>query len=71
MQTDSTLELSQPDKTVIDKKENKCIVIDHACPFDTRIEKKEEEKCTNYSELKYEITKICKMRKVVIGVLYR
>ena len=44
------------------------------CPFDTRIERKEEKKCTNYSELKYEITKISKMRKVeavrvVIGAL--
>ena len=44
-------------------------MIDHALPFDARVEKKEEEKCTNYSELKYEITKICKMRKVVLGAL--
>ena len=38
--------------------------------------KKEEEKCTNYSELKYEIAKIWKTRKVevipvVIGALGR
>ena len=36
--------------TVIDKKSRKCLLIDPACPFDTRIGKKEEEKCTNYSE---------------------
>ena len=29
-------------------------MIDPACPFDTHIEKKEEEKCTNYSERTYE-----------------
>ena len=60
--------------TVIDKNSKKCPLIDPPCPFDTRIRKKEEEKCTNYSELKYEITKIWKMRKVqvtpvVIGAL--
>ena len=43
-------------------------------PIDTGIEKKEEEKCTNYSELKFEIAKIWKTRKVqvipvVIGTL--
>ena len=51
VQTDKTLEANRPDITVIDKKNRKCILIDPGCPFDTRIEKKEEEKCTNYSEL--------------------
>ena len=51
-------------------KSKKYLLMDPACPFDTRIEGKEEEKCTNYSELKYEIEKIWKMRKVeVIPVL--
>ena len=74
IQTDKTLEHNRPDITVIDTKSKKCILIDPACPFDTRIEKKEEEKYTNYRELKYEIAKIWKMRKVevvpvVIGTL--
>ena len=74
IQTDKTLEHNRPDITVIDKKSKKCILIDPAYPFDTRIEKKEEEKCTNCSELKYEIAEIWKMRKVedipvVIGAL--
>ena len=73
IQNDKTLENSRPDITV-DKKSKKCILIDLACQFDTRIEKKEEEKCTNYCELNYEISKIWKMRKVeaiplVIGAL--
>ena len=74
IQTNKTLEHNRPDITVIDKKSKKCLLIDPACPFDTRIEKKEEEKCTNYSELKYETAKVWKMRKVevipvVIGAL--
>ena len=48
--TDKTLEHNRPDITVIDKKSKKCILIDASCSFDTRIEKKEEEKYTNYSE---------------------
>ena len=64
--TDKILEHNQPDITVIDKKSKKCILIDPACPIDPRIEKKEEEKCTNNSELKYEIAKIWKMRKVEV-----
>ena len=74
IQTDKTLEHNRPDITVIDKKSKKFLLIDSTCPFDTRIEKKKEEKCKNYSDLKYEITKIWKMRKVevipvVIGAL--
>ena len=74
IQTDNTLEHNRPDATVIEKKNKKCIPIDPACPLDTRIEKNEEEKCTNYSKLNYETAKIWKMRKaevtpVVIGTL--
>ena len=74
VQTDKTLEHNRPDITVTDKKSKKCIPKDPAYPFNTRIKKKEEEKCRNYSELKYEIAKIWKMRTVevipvVIGAL--
>ena len=61
--TDNTPEHNQPVITVIDRKNKKCILIDLACRFDSRIEKKEEEKCTNYSELKYEIAKSLKNGK--------
>ena len=77
IQTDKTLEHNRPNITIIDKKSKKCPLIDPSCPFDTRMEKKDDEKCTNYSGLKYEIAKIWKMRKaevievipVVIGTL--
>ena len=44
-------------------------LIDPACPFDTGIKKKEEQKCKNYSELKYGIAKIWKMRQVILVVI--
>ena len=42
IQTDKTLEHNRPDKYFIDKQSKKCILIDPACPFDTRTERKEE-----------------------------
>ena len=44
--TDMTLENNRPDITVTDKKSKKFLLIDPTCPFDTLIEKKEQE-CTN------------------------
>ena len=42
IQTDKTLEHNRPDITVIDKKSKKCMLIDPACPFNTRIERKKK-----------------------------
>ena len=42
-----------------------------SCSFDTRIEKKEEERCNNYCELKYEIARMWRMKDVeVIPVVH-
>ena len=38
IQTDKTLQHNRQDITVIDKKSKKYLLIDPACPFDTRIE---------------------------------
>lgn len=35
-------------------------------PFDTHIEKKEEEKCINYNQLKYEIARMRKMKRMML-----
>lgn len=40
-------------------------------PFDTHIEKKEEEKCINYNQLKYEIARMRKMKKEDVIVVVR
>ncbi|XP_069971818.1 uncharacterized protein [Penaeus vannamei] len=66
IQTDKTLEHNRPDITVIEKKSKKCLLIDPACPFDTRIERKEEEKCNNYCDLKYEIARMWRMKEVEV-----
>ena len=74
IQTDKTLEHKRSDITEIEKKTKKCLLINPACPFDTRIEKKEEVKCNNYCDLKYEIARMWRMKDVevipvVIGAL--
>ena len=74
IQTDKALEHNRPDITVIEKKTKKCLLIDPSCPFDTCIEKKEEEKCNNYCDMKYEIARMWRMKDVevipvVIGAL--
>ena len=60
MQTESKIEHNRPDIVVIEKKSKTCYIIDVACPFDTRIEKKEMEKKDAYGDLKYEIFKVYK-----------
>ena len=42
------------------------MLIDIACPFDTRIDKKEKEKIEAYQDLKREIKRICNVKEVTI-----
>ena len=57
IQTEKRIEHNKPDIVVLDKKQKLCLIIDVACPFDTRIKKKEQEKIEYYNDLKYEILK--------------
>ena len=43
-----------------------CIIIDVACPFDSRVDKKEVEKIEKYQDLKRELMTIWKCRKICI-----
>ena len=59
---------------LIDKKEQKGIVIDIAVPADVRVEEKEKEKVEKYQDLKRGIRRLWKLRNVeivpvVIGAL--
>ena len=59
---------------LIDKKEQKGIVIDIAVPADVRVEEKEKEKVEKYKDLKRGIRRLWKLRNVeivpvVIGAL--
>ena len=55
---------NKPDVVVMDKKEEKCLKIDIARPFDTRIS---EEKLEKYQDLKGELKRI--WNKEALGVL--
>ena len=49
IQTDHQIEHNRPDVVVLDMIERSCYVIDIACPFDTRVLEKEQEK--NYGKI--------------------
>ena len=55
IQCDSLIEARRPDLIVIDKKEQKGIIIDIVVPADVRVEEKENEKVEKYQNLKKEI----------------
>ena len=68
--------INKPDLLLLEKKEKNFYIVDVACPFDTPIEKKEKDKIKNYTNLKYEISKMWKNEAtkvcivpVVIGAL--
>ena len=72
IQCDNLIETRRPDLIVIDKKEQKGIIIDIAVPADVRVE--EKEKVEKYQDLKREIRSLWKLRNVeivpvVIGAL--
>ena len=48
------------------KIKRKCLIIDVACPFDTRFKGKENEEIENYQELKREFKWIWKLRRVTV-----
>ena len=51
------------------KKENNCIIVDFAIPYDTRIEQKEKEKVDKYQDLKRELQIIWNMRVKVVPIV--
>ena len=61
----NVIEHRKPDIVVIDKKE-KCLIIDVAIPGGNRIMKKEEEKVEKYKDLRQEIIRLWKMKKVIV-----
>ena len=67
IQCDNLIEARRHDLIVIDKKEQKGIIIDIAVPADVRIEEKEKEKVEKYQDLKREIRRLWKLRNVEIA----
>ena len=58
---------------IVEKKGNKCQIIDFAVPFDTRVDEKEKEKILKYQDLGREFKKLwnknVKVIPVVVGAL--
>ena len=66
IQTDKVIENSRRDIVLFNKITHKCVLIDIPCPFDIRINEKEQNKIEIYGDLRNETKRIWKCREVVI-----
>ena len=74
VQCDNLIKARRPELIIIDKKEQKGIIIDIAVPTDVIVKEKQKEKVEKYQDLKKEIRRFWKLRNVeivpaVIGAL--
>ena len=69
IQTDHVIEARRPDMIIVEKKNNKCQVVDFAVPFDTRVDEKEKEKIFKYQDLARELKKLWNKKVNVIPVV--
>ena len=66
IQSGNLIDARRHDLIVIDKKEQKGIIIDIAVPADVRVKEKEKEKVEKYQDLKKEIKRLWKLGNVEI-----
>ena len=66
IQTDKVLKHNKPDILLMDKIKRKVQIIDIACPFDARVLEKENEKTTNYQDLKWELKRIWNCQEITV-----
>ena len=66
IQTDKPIQARRPDVIIINKKEKFCQIVDFAVPADHRINIKEKEKRSKYTELARELKGIWMMKKIKI-----
>ena len=69
IQTDHVIKARRPDMIIVEKKNNKCQIIDFAVPFDTRVDEKEKEKIFKYQDLARELKKLWNKKVKVIPVI--
>ena len=74
VQCDRYIEHRKPDILIIDSLQRRGWIIDVAIPGDSRVTKKEEEKVNKYQDLRLEIVRLWKLKKVdiipvVVGAL--
>ena len=63
VETDRKLEKNESDILIVDKQKGECYIIYVACPFDTRVKEKEQEKVERYHKLKREIGRLWQCKK--------
>ena len=70
IQTDHVIEARRPDMIMVDKKNNKCQIIDFAVPYDTRVDEKEREKILKYQDLAKELKKLwnIEVKKILVVI---
>ena len=69
IQTARTVEHNRPDIILIEKKENKWLLIDVAVPCDFNIVKTEEWKVEKYQDLAFEISRMYRVETKVIPIV--
>ena len=71
IQCDHVIEARRPDIVVVEKENNKAIIVDIASPWDHRVYEKEGEKIEKYQDLKREIGRLWGIRhlEVVLEVV--
>ena len=57
---------NRPDIVIHVNEKNECKIIDVACPFDVRVVEREEKKREKYEDLRREMARLWRVRKVVI-----
>ena len=66
IQCDNMIEARRPDIVLTDKKEHVAMIIDIAVPADENVDRKEKEKVDKYQDLKREIKRLWKLKKVEV-----
>ena len=66
IQYDHVIEARRPDIVVVEKENNKAIIVDIASPWDHRVYEKEGEKIEKYQDLKREIGRLWGIRHLEV-----
>ena len=69
IQCDREIEHRRPDIVVVNKETNTCQIIDVACPSDSNLVNKRNEKLRNYKELRLEVARLWDKRTSIVPVI--
>ena len=69
VETVKSVEHNRPDVVVVDRKERKWTLVDFAVPLDGNVERKEDEKESNYEALATEVRRMYRVRTEIVPVV--